>query len=174
MKKHIFFIIFTLLLLANVRTVHAQDVLETSAGQLIVHAEKTADTRADTLFAFLSEYNSPLAAFSDQFISYADTYNLDWKLVAAIAGVESTFGKHVPIGSYNAWGWGIFTGEQSGIGFEDWEDGIKTVSQGLRKNYVDKGATTVTEMGYIYAASPVWAQHVQYFLDKIGNFQPHT
>ena len=30
---------------------------------------------------------------------------LDYRLVPAISGVESTFGKHIPDNSYNAYGW---------------------------------------------------------------------
>ncbi len=130
------------------------------------------DERIDTLRAYLSMHNSPLAGEAPHFISEADRLGLDWKLVAAIAGTESTFGKHVPSGSYNAWGWGVPTGAQSGIAFGSWKQGITTVSEGLKYRYIDRGAVTVEHIGRIYAASPRWAGNVRFFLNKIEEFTP--
>ncbi len=130
------------------------------------------DERVDHLRKFLASYDSPLATEAAHFVAEADRLNLDWKLVAAIAGTESTFGKQIPYGSFNAWGWGIPTGAQWGLAFADWESAITTVSEGLRYNYVDKGAVTVDQIGRIYAASPAWASHVRFFIGKIEAFKP--
>lgn len=136
----------------------------------IAGSRESEDWRIEHLSKFLADYNSPLTEEAGHFVREADRLNLDWRLVAAIAGVESTFGKHIPTNSFNAWGWGVFTGQQDGIHFRDWADGITTVSEGLRKNYLDKGRTTVEEIGRIYAASPVWSNKVRFFLGKIDNF----
>ena len=117
-------------------------------------------------------HNSPLVEESGHFIAEADRLGLDWKLVAAIAGTESTFGKRVPSGSYNAWGWGIPTGAQSGIAFNSWKKGITTVSEGLKYRYVNRGAVSVEQIGRIYAASPRWAGNVRFFLHAIETFDP--
>lgn len=147
---------------------------ESEAGQAAVLASSFGpllkDMRVVKLQAFLRQYDSPLEKYSVDFIRSADKYDLDWRLVVAIAGTESTFGKHIPPGSYNAWGWGIPTGASSGVGFTSWTDGIDTVSRGLKNNYINKGATTIDQIGRIYAASPFWAAHVGYFLDKIQSF----
>ena len=90
------------------------------------------------------------------FIKTADEYNLDWKLVAAISGVESTFGKEIPNDSYNAWGWGVYG--DNVIRFKSWTDGIETVSQGLRQRYMDQwGGKDIYQIGAMYASSPAWA-----------------
>ncbi|MDO8618380.1 MAG: hypothetical protein Q7R49_00380, partial [Candidatus Daviesbacteria bacterium] len=68
---------------------------------------KQLDDKAEILSSYLSKHNSPLQYHSQDFIDAAKQYNLDWKLVPAIAGVESTFGKHIP-GGYNGWGWGVY------------------------------------------------------------------
>ncbi len=141
-------------------------VLASSFAPLLV------DKRVVHLEAFFRTYNSPLEKHAVTFIREADKHNMDWRFVAAIAGVESTFGKRIPPGSYNAWGWGIPTGAQSGIGFDSWDDGISTVTAGLKKNYINKGAVTFAQIGRIYAASPTWASKVEYFMDKITNFVP--
>ena len=142
-----------------------------AAASLVV-TDAAAHWRVAKLEEFLASFNSPLTNKASHFVSEADRLSLDWRLVAAIAGVESTFGKHVPGGSYNGWGWGIPTGARSGIGFESWEHGITTVSEGLKKRYVDRGAITVEQIGRIYAASPRWAGNVHFFIRQIDKFSP--
>lgn len=141
------------------------------AASLVVHVV-ASDPRVRQLEAYLDSHGSPLTEAASHFVSEADRLTLDWKLVAAIAGVESTFGKHIPTGSFNAWGWGVFTGTQSGVNFKDWNAGITQVSEGLRYTYIDKGAETIEQMGRIYAASPAWAWKVRFFLNEIDSFAP--
>ena len=130
------------------------------------------DERVEKLRDYLTMHNSPLTAEASHFITEADRLELDWKLVAAIAGVESTFGKHTPPGSYNGWGWGIPTGAQSGIAFDSWKQGITTVSEGLKFRYINRGATSIEQIGRIYAASPRWSGSVRFFLNQIEEFTP--
>lgn len=129
---------------------------------------KPLDNRAKILQAYLAKHNSPLQYQSQDFIDAADQYNLDWRLVASIAGTESTFGKFIP-GGYNAWGWGVY-GTQA-IYFDSWRDGIFTVSEGLRKNYLNKGLNDPYAINKVYAASPTWGSHVSFFLNEIAKFQ---
>lgn len=165
-----------ILALASLPTAHIFAVSESGiAATLAFHqaTDTTSDTRVSRLRMFLASYDSPLAADAETFVSEADKYNLDWKLVAAIAGVESTFGKHIPTGSYNGWGWGVFTGASDGVHFENWADGIAQVSEGLRNNYIDRGANDIYDIGWIYAANgDSWAAHVRYFVDKLESFTP--
>ncbi len=124
------------------------------------------------LEGYLESKDSPLAGSAKAFISEADRLGLDWKLVVAIAGTESYFGRHIPQNSYNAWGWAIFTGMSDGKHFDGWEDGIATVSEGLKQNYVDRGLTTVEKIGTRYAADPNWSYKVNHFMDEIEAFRP--
>ncbi len=135
--------------------------------------EQIEDERVTHLKFYLENHDSPLSDSAGHFVAEADRLGLDWKLVAAIAGVESTFGKHIPANSYNGWGWGVFTGTSDGKHFKDWNDGITQVSEGLRYRYVDRGAVSVEQMGRIYAASPVWSTNVRFFLRKIEEFSPN-
>lgn len=141
------------------------------------HEEITAqrlDKRVEILQAYLAKYNSPLQHQAKNFVEAADAHGLDWRLVASIAGVESTFGKFMPGGtgpytSYNAWGWGVY-GTQA-IYFKSWREGIFTVSEGLRKNYANRGLTTPAAINRAYSTSPAWAGSVVYFLNDIENFR---
>ncbi|MCL4390403.1 MAG: hypothetical protein M1484_03110 [Patescibacteria group bacterium] len=113
---------------------------------------------------FLSEHDSPLVYFANDFVQQADRYGLDYRLLVAISGVESTFGKQYVAGTFNAYGWG-----QGTFPFASWPDGIAAVSQGLRQNYVDKGAKTLNQISYIYCppSNLSWAAKVQRFMDQI-------
>jgi len=168
-KSLTFFVLMWLILAVPNRVLASEE--SGSAAVLAVH-QIQSDVRAERLASFLNSHKSVLAEDAGHFVSEADRLNLDWKLVAAIAGVESTFGKFVPAYSYNAWGWGIFTGKSDGVHFADWKDGITKVSEGLRYNYLDKGATTIEAIGHVYAASPAWSWKVNFFLEKIENYTP--
>ncbi len=127
------------------------------------------DYRVKILHDYLARENSPLATYAAEFVSTADKYNLDWRLVAAISGVESTFGKEIPVNSYNAWGWGVYG--DNVIRFSSWKDGIDTISQGLRDRYMNQwGGKDIYQIGSMYAASPAWAGHVVYYMDNIQNY----
>ena len=145
---------------------------EAEATGKLASSVSMVDTRVEKLRMFLEFHSSPLARDAQHFIEEADRLSLDWRLVPAIAGTESTFGKHVPTSSYNGWGWGIPTGASSGVVFASWEEGITRVSEGLKHTYVDRGARSVESIGRIYAASPHWATRVRFFMEKIESFSP--
>lgn len=131
---------------------------------------KTIDNRADILESFLKQYDSPLASHAEDFIFYADKYNLDWRLVASIAGLESTFGKRIPYESYNGWGWGVYG--DNVIRFDSWTDGIETISKGLRENYLkDKPDSDPYFIGPTYASSPTWAVRVTFFMNRMDEYR---
>lgn len=152
------------------QTVSARENEAVPSAKLVnIVVEKDVDNRAKILKKFLQFYNSPLADNAETFIKQADANNLDWKLVASISGVESTFGKQIPNNSYNAWGWGIYG--DNVIYFTSFDEAIETISKGLKDNYIDKwGAQDVYQIGRYYAASPTWAQRVDYFMNKVDEF----
>lgn len=128
---------------------------------------KQMDERAKILSDYLASYNSPLQYNAQDFIDAAKIYNLDWKMLPAIAGVESTFGKFIP-GGYNAWGWGVY-GTQA-IYFRSWKDAIFTIAKGLRENYLNKGLIEPYAINRVYAASPHWGGNVSYFMKDLEKF----
>jgi len=124
------------------------------------------DPRVEKLTGFLKSHNSPLVPYAEQFVVAADRYQLDWRLVPAITGVESTFGKQIPAGSYNAYGWANGT-----FYFQSWEQSIDYVSQYLKEKYLDRGLDTPYKMGPVYAPpSRTWAVKVVYFMEQIECF----
>lgn len=148
---------------------YAQDEKTSSATHF---SDLPMDTRIQKLRLYLESMSSPLSEYAHFIVSEADRVNIDWRLVTAIAGVESTFGKHIPTDSYNAWGWAVYTGQQDGKHFNSWKDGINVVSEGLKMNYINRGMDTVEKMSSTYAASPTWSWKVSYFINQIDSFNP--
>lgn len=169
MKK--FLLILALYLVTFTGVAFADEKASASSAKIQMPEESTViDYRVKVLGDYLKRYNSPLTPYAGTFVKYADQYELDWRLVASISGIESTFGRQIPYGTYNGWGWGIYGTNM--IWFTSWEDGIRTVSQGLRENYINKwGATNVYQIGKFYAASPTWAQRVDYFMRNMENYR---
>lgn len=176
--KKIIFLSFCLLLVNTVfpqKIYSASNSAKNSTAKISADLSKAEhelekDNRARILKKYLEQYNSPLAKHAEVFVKEADENDLDWRLLASIAGVESTFAQQLPENSYNAWGWGIY-GDNIYY-FKSYDDGIKTISKGLRENYINKwGAKDVYEIGRIYAASPTWADRVTYFMEEIEEFE---
>lgn len=171
MKQKMFVFLFVLILsfLFSYPAFAEEKTAGASATPLALKTEYAPDMRVKMLKNYLEKYNSPLASKAGVFVIEADKNNIDWKLVAAISGVESTFGHQIPYNSYNGWGWGIY-GDNT-YTFESWEKGIMTISKGLRIDYMDKwGAADVYAIGRIYAASPNWASRVTFFMNQIDSY----
>ena len=132
MKKLLFsIIIFMIAFSLKANPVLAEANVAGSSAQL-KGTESVSDTdyRVVKLRAYLAKNKSPLTDYAQDFVTFADLYRLDWRLVAAISGVESTFGKRIPADSYNAYGWA--NGEYQ---FTSWENSIQIVSKTLREKY---------------------------------------
>ncbi|HBB76627.1 MAG: hypothetical protein A2186_00160 [Candidatus Levybacteria bacterium RIFOXYA1_FULL_41_10] len=162
------FLIFVALMPGS--TYAFQNASGSSAKLVSTYGNKLPDRREQILKDFLLQYDSPLAANAGDFVTSADKYSLDWRLVASIAGLESTFGQHIPYNSHNAWGWGVYG--DNVIRFNSWSEGIEVISKGLRERYLkDNPETDPYLIGLTYAASPTWAQRVSYFMARIEDFE---
>lgn len=54
--------------------------------------------------SFLARQRSPMTGYADVIVSSGMKYGVDPRVIVAIAGVESTYGRYSS--GYNAWGWG--------------------------------------------------------------------
>lgn len=156
-----------MLLTFSIMFLKSDGVVNATSQEVQIEAKKL-DKQAEILTNYFAQFNSPLQYQAQDFIDAANTYQIDWKLVPAIAGVESTFGKFIP-GGYNAWGWGVY-GTQA-IYFDSWRDGIFTVTKGLKENYINRGLTDPYSINRIYAASPYWGSKVSYFMSDLEKFE---
>ena len=164
------FLLLALFLLAPHSALAQEKASQPSATFADILKNKVADDRAKVLKDYLTIHNSPLAPYANAFVRDADEYNIDWKLVAAISGVESTFGQAQPIDCNNSWGYGIYGSNR--LCFSSYYEAIHTISQALREKYMDGwGAQDVYGIGHLYAASPTWADRVTYFMEDMDEFR---
>jgi hypothetical protein len=80
------------------------------------------------------------------FVDAGSASNVDPRLIVALSGAESTFGRNITWGSFNAWNWGWNTSNRANSPFTSWAAGIKTVTAGLSRNYLDRGLTNTTSL----------------------------
>ena len=136
--------------------------LETNNSTFKAKVTAKKDDRAKILKEFLKSRNSPMTNDAGKLVKIADKYNLDWKLLPAIAGVESSYGQMIPQGSYNPYGW-----NNGGAYFKDWSQASEGVASGIRTRYLPTGEVTPHKIGPTYAANPSWANHVVTYMRQI-------
>lgn len=126
-----------------------------------------SDARAALIKQYLASYNSLLEPYSDFIVETADQYNVDFRLITAIAQQESNLCKKIPAGTFNCWGWGIHS--QGTLGFNSYEEGIETVTKGLREDYLNEGYETIEEImsKYTPLSQGSWAQGVTAFMSQM-------
>ena len=136
------------------------------ANVLTAEVKLEEDNRAENLYAYLKSKNSPLADLAETFVEVADEYELDYRFLPAIAGIESNFGKVQLENSYNPFGWG-----GGYIYFESFEEAIKTVGFELYERCVKLGADTPVEIGPSYCPPNYlrWISAVEGFMEEISN-----
>src|SRR3989344_2152696 len=123
------------------------------------------DSRPYIVSNFLKK--TVLEPYSTAMVETADKYDIDWKLIPAIAMKESTGGNAAPKNSFNAWGF-----ENGKTQFTSWETAIDSVAKTLKTRYIDRGMTTPEEIMAVYAPPQLfnggkWAKDINYFFSKM-------
>lgn len=163
MNKLLVLLAFTSVLLLTPASAIASGMLADSTNYSNLQEK---NLKIKTIAKFLKNNESPLEQYAETLINEAEKNQLDWRLVTAITGVESSFGKAIPQNSYNAYGW-----NNGDFYFNSWEEGISIVSKTLNEKYRQNwGAEDPYQIGHFYAASPTWANRVVYFMEKIEKF----
>jgi len=124
------------------------------------------DPRILQMRVVLEKYNSPMVGLEDKLISTAEKHGLDWTLMAAIAGTESSFAKRMPYQCNNPYGWGVYGTNK--ICFESLEASIDGVATGLAKKY---NISSLETIAYTYnkVSTESWINHTRFFMNKIKN-----
>lgn len=136
------------------------------------HEDKT-DPRIQKLEAFFASYNSPLSGHADVFVETADEFDLDWRLLPAIAGVESTFGRNVPsYAKYNPFGWRC-NHIQPCWRFPSYEGAVRTVGEKIthlsayKEWERNKGNIRLLAVIYNGGDQKKWQRGVEYFIGRL-------
>lgn len=153
----------------SVATIQSKNQLGT--GQVLAAEITAEDGRVMLLNEFLK--GTPMDNLGSMIVSLADKYGVDYRIVPAIAMCESNLGKRIPgKTSFNAWGIGVYTGQNTGAKFQDWPQALEWVFQFLHNKFVNKGIVNLQEIGAIWAPPSVekghsWANCVETFMRKI-------
>ncbi|MBM3205810.1 lytic transglycosylase domain-containing protein [Candidatus Shapirobacteria bacterium] len=130
------------------------------------------DARPVIIREYLATYDSPLLPYADALLEASVRYDVDYKLIVAIAQCESNLCKKAPEGSFNCWGF-----ENGETKFLSWEQAFNQVAKTLRERYLDMGLTTPEQIMPKYAPPSVekggpWAKCVTQFMDDLeyGDF----
>jgi hypothetical protein len=116
------------------------------------------EQKSNQLKRFLARWDSPLINHTDYIVETADQFGIDYRLIPAIAVVESS-ACNINFRPYNCWGWGK-------SGFANYEQGIYTVSKGLAYGY---GTSNPHIIGPRYnpVTPDAWASKVSMLMTQI-------
>ncbi|MFC1727121.1 hypothetical protein ACFL0Y_01235 [Patescibacteria group bacterium] len=125
------------------------------------------EARSEIIRQYLEAHQSPMLPYADTLFEMSEKYQLDYRLMVAIAQCESNLCKKSPPGSFNCWGF-----ENGATHFLSWEQAIEQVAKTLKERYIDMGLTTPEEIMPKYAPPSVeiggpWAKCVSQFLEEL-------
>jgi len=138
-----------------------------SLENVVIDKIEEKDANVEIVRQFFTRYNSPLEPFAQDIVDAANAYNIDFRLLPAIAMQESNLCKKAPIDSYNCWGFGIY-GKKT-TRFENYKEAIYTVTKTLSQQYKNKGLETPEEIMKKYTPSNNgrWAYSIKFFMDRL-------
>ncbi|MGQ9494041.1 MAG: peptidoglycan DD-metalloendopeptidase family protein [Anaerolineae bacterium] len=122
---------------------------------------------AEIIDDYLRHKDSPLVGHGQIFVDKGRQYNIDPRLLVAIAGAETSFGKRLCT-PYNAWNW-FYTGRWCDAPFGSWDEGIDRVNEGLKRLYFNGGLdgtirNTIPLIGERYCPGCTnWVSNVTFF-----------
>jgi len=127
--------------------------------------EEIKDERPDKINQYFESKGMPLAGTGETFVKEADEHKIDWRLLAAISVQESTGGKRMIPGTYNAFGWnsGHYT-------FESFEDAIAYISDKFEsgKYYIGKDSVGILKTYNPPSVNKNYPNEVLAIMVKIG------
>ena len=101
--------------------------------------------------AYLARKKSPMGGMGESFSTYAREYNVDPRLLVAIAGAETTFGGHV-CAERNSWNW-FYRRNCPQSPFPTYQAGLERVAKFMRLSYLNRGYDSIELIRYKYCAT---------------------
>ena len=126
-----------------------------------------ADSKTEILRQFFASYRSPLEPYAPDFIAASQRYDIDFRLLPAIAMQESNLCKKVIADSNNCWGFGIHGGKVTT--FSNYPEAIETISKTLATKYRENGLVTPEEIAKLYNPTNTnnWVENVTGFMNLL-------
>ncbi len=122
--------------------------------------------RARKIDTYFKKRSMPLAGYGAKMIAAAEEYDIDWRLLPAIAIRESSGGKQAC--GYNPFGWGSCK-----IGFKSYDEAIATLAKNLGGKNPNtaayySGTTRQKLHHYNGTVVPTYTQEVLDIMESIG------
>ncbi len=149
--------------------------IEISASAITTQEKEDLKEKADIIDSFLESRGSVLAGYGAKFVEEARKNDIDWRLVVAIAGRETTFGKNMcknPKAPNNPFGWGSCK-----IGFKSIDESIEKISANLGGNsegtaHHYEGKTTTQILRKYNSVIPNYPTEVKRIMKMIDDEDP--
>lgn len=131
------------------------------------------DPKIEEIKSFLEEHHSPMVDNAEDFIIAGETHGVDYKLLVALSGVESSFGRNTPsCARFNAFGWRSSNSPCGWWRFSSFKEAINTVAKGLNTlsfYRAWKETNQLEDLGKVYVGteSAQWIQKVNWFLKEL-------
>jgi hypothetical protein len=129
------------------------------AGAPVQSSSTQQDPRLTRLQNFFSECECPVAHLAQTFLRAADRHGIDWRLLPAIAFIESTGGKDYR--NNNVLGWG-----NGDIRFRTISEGIRTVAERLANSIYYRGKN-IDQILVTYNPRPEYRRKVKAVMREI-------
>jgi hypothetical protein len=115
---------------------------------------------AERIRAYLEQYTSPLAPYATEIVRAGRRWDMDPRLIVAIAGTESTFGRYHH--GHNAWGWDAPNGLTR---WPSWRSGIARYVRLFATAYRSRDPKII---GPRYSPlDPTWAETTAFFFAQM-------
>ncbi len=129
--------------------------------------KKEFDAKVVKVEAVLKKYNSPFQGLGHIIVEQADACNGDWKIILAIAGNESGFGK-LPVKLYNPFGY------LDGVQYSSWEDALTSISCKISQRFIEPCNKSLTCIVKTYAGDvddrQRWVYNINWFINSFDKF----
>ncbi len=129
---------------------------------------KIDDARPEIVRQYLKKFDSPLVPLAQLIVDLSDQNDFDYRWMVAIAQQESNLCKHIPEGSYNCWGWGIYGDKVTK--FDSYEDAIRRIAPQFTKIFLKGDHTkdpSVVMKTYTPPSDGSWANGVSTFFGHL-------
>ncbi len=100
---------------------------------------------------YLARKKSPMVGLGESFSNYGRAYNVEPRLIVAIAGAETGFGRHV-CADKNSWNW-FYRRNCPESPFPTYEAGLERVTRFMRLSYINRGYDSIQLIRSKYCAA---------------------
>lgn len=122
---------------------------------------QSPDWRLTRLKQYFRSHRSPLEKVSEQFVTAADRYNLDWRLLPSLAVIESAAGKRYR--RNNIFGW-----KSGRARFRSLDHAIDYVASRLAGSPLYRGKSASDLLRKYNPARPIYATKVLRIMDSLA------